>query len=110
MADELAQQRRELPWVAVEKEYRFETDEGTRRWRSSSTAAPSYSSTTSCSAPSYEAGCPVCSSSADSVNGVAAASARSRRDDALRLTRAAREAPGLQEEDGLELPLGLLGR
>src|SRR5205823_13921267 len=27
--DELAQWRRELPWVRVEKEYRFETDEGT---------------------------------------------------------------------------------
>ena len=27
--DELAQQRQELPWVRVDKEYRFETDEGT---------------------------------------------------------------------------------
>ena len=40
-ADELAQQRRDLPWVPVEKEYRFETDEGTRTLRSSSTVAPS---------------------------------------------------------------------
>jgi predicted dithiol-disulfide oxidoreductase (DUF899 family) len=30
MGDELARQRRQLPWVPVEKEYRFETDEGTR--------------------------------------------------------------------------------
>lgn len=29
-ADELARQRRELPWVEVEKDYRFETDGGTR--------------------------------------------------------------------------------
>ena len=29
MGDELARQRRELPWVPVEKEYRFETDDGT---------------------------------------------------------------------------------
>jgi predicted dithiol-disulfide oxidoreductase (DUF899 family) len=29
-SDELAQQRRELPWVPVEKEYGFETDEGTK--------------------------------------------------------------------------------
>jgi predicted dithiol-disulfide oxidoreductase (DUF899 family) len=28
--DELARQRRELPWVQVEKEYTFETDEGTK--------------------------------------------------------------------------------
>jgi predicted dithiol-disulfide oxidoreductase (DUF899 family) len=30
MGDELARQRRELPWVAIEKEYQFDTDEGTR--------------------------------------------------------------------------------
>src|SRR5215218_7517695 len=28
-SDELARQRRELPWVRVDKEYRFETDGGT---------------------------------------------------------------------------------
>jgi predicted dithiol-disulfide oxidoreductase (DUF899 family) len=28
--DELARRRRELPWVPVEKEYRFETADGTR--------------------------------------------------------------------------------
>jgi predicted dithiol-disulfide oxidoreductase (DUF899 family) len=27
MGDELARERRELPWVRVEKEYRFDTDE-----------------------------------------------------------------------------------
>jgi len=27
-SDELARQRQQLPWVAVDKEYRFETDEG----------------------------------------------------------------------------------
>ena len=26
--DELARQRRELPWVRIDKEYRFETEEG----------------------------------------------------------------------------------
>jgi len=29
LGDELARQRRELPWVRVEKEYRFDTDDGT---------------------------------------------------------------------------------
>src|SRR5262249_61879019 len=29
VGDELARQRRELPWVPVEKDYRFETDDGT---------------------------------------------------------------------------------
>ena len=32
-SDELARQRQALPWVPVEKEYRFETNEGTRRRR-----------------------------------------------------------------------------
>ncbi|MGH7229758.1 MAG: DUF899 family protein, partial [Nitrospiraceae bacterium] len=27
-SDELARRRQELPWVGIEKEYRFETDEG----------------------------------------------------------------------------------
>jgi len=30
LGDEIAQQRRELPWVPVGKEYRFDTDDGTR--------------------------------------------------------------------------------
>jgi predicted dithiol-disulfide oxidoreductase (DUF899 family) len=30
LGDELARQRRELPWVRVEREYRFDTDDGTR--------------------------------------------------------------------------------
>jgi predicted dithiol-disulfide oxidoreductase (DUF899 family) len=70
MGDELARQRRELPWVRVEKEYRFETEEGTR------TLAELFDGRTQLLVyhfmfgPSYEAGCPTCSSIADSVNGV----------------------------------------
>jgi hypothetical protein len=30
-SDELARRRRELPWVRIDKEYRFETDEGMER-------------------------------------------------------------------------------
>ena len=30
LGDEIARQRRELPWVRVGKEYRFDTDDGTR--------------------------------------------------------------------------------
>src|SRR5215207_9955277 len=49
--DELARERQELPWVPIEKEYTFDTDEGPRRCRSSSAGARSCSSTTSCSGP-----------------------------------------------------------
>jgi predicted dithiol-disulfide oxidoreductase (DUF899 family) len=45
--DELALRRRELPWVRVDREYRFETDEG---------GARSSSSTTSCSVPTTRRG------------------------------------------------------
>jgi predicted dithiol-disulfide oxidoreductase (DUF899 family) len=30
MGDELARQRRQLPWIAIEKQYRFDTNDGTR--------------------------------------------------------------------------------
>ena len=69
MGDELARQRRELPWVPVEKEYSFETDEGTR------TLAELFDGRTQLLVyhfmfgPSYEAGCPTCSSMADTVDG-----------------------------------------
>jgi predicted dithiol-disulfide oxidoreductase (DUF899 family) len=70
LGDELARKRRELPWVPVDKEYRFETDQGTQ------TLAELFGGRSQLLiyhfmfGPSYEAGCPVCSSSADSVNGV----------------------------------------
>ena len=69
MGDELARQRRELPWVPLEKEYRFETDEGTR------TLVELFDGRTQLLVyhfmfgPSYEAGCPTCSSMADTVDG-----------------------------------------
>jgi predicted dithiol-disulfide oxidoreductase (DUF899 family) len=41
LGDELARQRRELPWVAIEKEYRFDADDGTRTLAELFTAAHS---------------------------------------------------------------------
>jgi predicted dithiol-disulfide oxidoreductase (DUF899 family) len=70
MADELARQRRELPWVLVEKEYRFATDGGTRTLAELFDGRSQLLVYHFMFGPSYEAGCPVCSSSADAVNGV----------------------------------------
>jgi predicted dithiol-disulfide oxidoreductase (DUF899 family) len=65
--DELAQKRRELPWVAVAGDYRFETEAGEK------TLAELFHG---CSqllvyhfmyGPSYDGGCPVCSSIADTL-------------------------------------------
>src|SRR2546423_6522245 len=70
MGDDLARQRRELPWVPVEKEYRFETEEGTRNLGELFDGRSQLLIYHFMFGPSYEAGCPVCSSSADAVNGV----------------------------------------
>ena len=48
--DELAQRRQGLPWVRIDKEYRFETDEGAPHWRTSFRDAHNSSSITLCSA------------------------------------------------------------
>jgi predicted dithiol-disulfide oxidoreductase (DUF899 family) len=70
MGDELARQRRELPWVPVEKEYSLETEEGTRTLAELFDGRSQLLVYHFMFGPSYDAGCPVCSSNADAVNGV----------------------------------------
>src|SRR5215210_4930869 len=70
LGDELARARRELPWVPVDKEYRFETEEGTRTLAELFDGRSQLLVYHFMFGPSYEAGCPTCSSSADAVNGV----------------------------------------
>jgi len=70
LGDELARQRRELPWVRVEKEYRFDTDDGTRTLAELFDGRSQLVVYHFMFGPSYEAGCPTCSSIADAVNGV----------------------------------------
>ena len=69
LGDELARQRRELPWVRVEKEYRFETDEGTRTLAELFDGRSQLLVYHFMFGPSYQAGCPTCSSMADTVDG-----------------------------------------
>jgi predicted dithiol-disulfide oxidoreductase (DUF899 family) len=68
--DELARQWRELPWVPVEKEYRFETDDGRRTLAELFDGRSQLLVYHFMFGPSYEAGCPTCSSMADGVNGL----------------------------------------
>jgi predicted dithiol-disulfide oxidoreductase (DUF899 family) len=70
LGDELARQRRELPWVRLEKEYRFDTDVGTRTLAELFDGRSQLLVYHFMFGPSYEAGCTTCSSIADSVNGV----------------------------------------
>jgi predicted dithiol-disulfide oxidoreductase (DUF899 family) len=69
---ELAEKRRELPWVPIEKEYSFETEDGTRSLAELFDGRSQLVIYNFMFGPEYEAGCPVCSSIADSFDGVLA--------------------------------------
>jgi predicted dithiol-disulfide oxidoreductase (DUF899 family) len=60
LGDELARQRRELPWVRVEKEYRFDTDDGTRTLAELFDGRSQLVVYHFMFGPSYEAGCTTC--------------------------------------------------
>jgi predicted dithiol-disulfide oxidoreductase (DUF899 family) len=70
LGDALAQQRRELPWVRVEKEYRFDTDDGENALIELFDGRSQLLVYHFMFGPSYEAGCPTCSSMADGINGL----------------------------------------
>ena len=69
LGDELARRRRELPWVRIEQEYRFETEEGTRTLAELFDGRSQLLVYHFMFGPSYQAGCPTCSSMADTVDG-----------------------------------------
>ena len=70
LGDEIAQQRRDLPWVPVAKEYRFDTDEGEKSLGDLFDGRSQLLVYHFMFGPSYQAGCPVNSSIADSLDGV----------------------------------------
>jgi hypothetical protein len=50
LRDQIARERRALPWVRVDKNYVFDAPEGRARWPNCSTAAANWWCSTSCSA------------------------------------------------------------
>ena len=68
LGDELARRRRELPWVRVEEEYRFDTDNGARTLAELFDGRSQLLVYHFMFGPSYDAGCPVNSSIADSFD------------------------------------------
>jgi predicted dithiol-disulfide oxidoreductase (DUF899 family) len=66
--DELARKRRELPWVRVEKEYRFETKDGTKTLGDLFGGRSQLLVYHFMFGPPYDTGCPVCSSIADTLS------------------------------------------
>ncbi len=67
--DELAQRRQALPWVRIDKEYRFETDEGTASLADLFRGRSQLLIYHFMFGPDYKAGCPSCSAIADGFNG-----------------------------------------
>ncbi|MEO5815793.1 MAG: DUF899 domain-containing protein [Gemmatimonadaceae bacterium] len=70
-SDELTQRRQELPWVRLDKNYRFDTDEGTVSLPDLFRGRSQLLAYHFMFGPDYTAGCPSCSSIADGFNGVA---------------------------------------
>jgi len=68
-SDELARQRQELPWVRMDKEYRFETDQGTASLDDLFGGRSQLLIYHFMFGPDYKAGCPSCSAIADGFDG-----------------------------------------
>ena len=68
--DQLALRRQELPWVRVEKDYRFDTDEGTESLADLFRGRSQLLVYHFMFGPEYKAGCPSCSAIADGFNGI----------------------------------------
>jgi predicted dithiol-disulfide oxidoreductase (DUF899 family) len=68
--DELAEKRRGLPWVPIDKGYTFATKEGAKSLSQLFDGRSQLLIYHFMFGPAYEAGCPVCSSIADSIDGL----------------------------------------
>src|SRR4051812_12228887 len=70
-SDEVAQRRQELPWVRVDKAYRFETDEGIASLAELFKGRSQLLIYHFMFGADYKSGCPACSAIADGFNGIA---------------------------------------
>src|SRR5438309_3032581 len=68
-SDELARRRQELPWVRIDKKYRFETDEGSASLADLFKGRSQLLVYHFMFGPEYTAGCPSCSAIADGFDG-----------------------------------------
>jgi predicted dithiol-disulfide oxidoreductase (DUF899 family) len=69
-SDELARRRQELPWVRIDKQYRFDTDDGTASLADLFRGRSQLLVYHFMFGPDYTAGCPSCSAIADGYNGI----------------------------------------
>jgi predicted dithiol-disulfide oxidoreductase (DUF899 family) len=70
-SDEVARQRQELPWVRIDKDYRFDTDEGGASLGDLFKGRSQLLVYHFMFGPDWTAGCPACSAIADGFNGIA---------------------------------------
>ena len=68
-SDEVARQRQQLPWVKIDKDYRFDTDAGSVSFADLFDGRSQLLMYHFMFGPEYTAGCPVCSTIADGFNG-----------------------------------------
>ena len=71
LSDEVARRRQELPWVRVDKTYRFDTDDGAASLEDLFGGRSQLLVYHFMFGPDYKAGCPSCSMIADGFNGFA---------------------------------------
>jgi predicted dithiol-disulfide oxidoreductase (DUF899 family) len=71
-SDELAKQRQELPWVRIEKDYQFETEDGGASLADLFRGRSQLMIYDFMFGPDYTAGCPACSAIADGFDGFVA--------------------------------------
>ena len=109
-SDELAQKRQELPWVRIDKDYRFATDQGSASLADLFRGRSQLLVYHFMFGPDYTAGCPSCSSIADGFNGIAVHLANHDVMLTAVSSRAAAEAAGVQAADGVDLSLGVRAR
>ena len=69
IGDELARRRQDLPWVRIDKEYRFDTEEGSASLSDLFRGRSQLLIYHFMFGPDYTAGCPSCSSIADGFDG-----------------------------------------
>src|SRR6202047_3079369 len=68
-SDEVARRRQELPWVRIDKQYRFDTDEGSASLADLFRGRSQLLVYHFMFGPDYKAGCPSCSAIADGFDG-----------------------------------------
>ena len=109
-SDELTRRRSELPWVRIDKDYRFETDDGVASLKDLFKGRSQLLVYHFMFGPDYTSGCPSCSMIADAFNGVFVHLAN----HGVTLSAVSRsslaKAAGVQAPDGLDVSMGLLAR